>query len=102
MAKRNRQTAEEAAIHAEAVRLRKMTDKQLVALVKEGRERRDLADTSQNLAEASQTPAEALGRAKSQAGVKTLLEALEAGRCKGVKGATTYKIAELAKELRLV
>ena len=102
MAKRNRQTAEEAAIHTEAVRLRKMTDAQLVALVKEGRERRKPTDASQKLAEAPQASAETLGRAKSQAGVKTLLEALEAGRCKGVKGATTYKIAEMAKELRLV
>lgn len=101
--KRNcRLTADEADIHAEAVRLRKMTDAQLVAAVREGKERQKPSPASPKPAEATQDVQERRGRGKTQGGVRELLRALEAGRCKGVKGATTYKIAELAKEMGLV
>lgn len=34
--------------------------------------------------------------------VKTLLDGLAAGECKGIKGATAYKIAEYAQQKGLV
>lgn len=76
--KRNcRRTEEERRIHNEAVRLRKMTDEQLVAATRR----------------APEPAADHLG---------TLLAGLSAGECRGVKGATVYKIIEYARERGLL
>lgn len=82
---KNRTTAEDAALHDEVVRLRKMTDRQLVEEFHRAAE-----------------PAEINVRKVKADGVATLLAALEEGRVKGVKSATTYKIATLAREMGLV
>lgn len=68
-------------VHEAAEKLRSMSDEQLVATLK-----------------ASRTPT-ATG---STDNVKTLLNALADGECKGVKGATAYKIAQFAQEKGLV
>ena len=80
MSNRNcRRSDEERIIHNEAVRLRRMTDAQLV-----------------ETARRAQRPA--AGDDK----LRTLLTALSAGECKGVKGATAYKIEQFAQEKGLL
>ncbi len=74
--KKCRLTENELAIHNEAVRLRKMTDAQLVATFEK-------AGNKNN-------------------GVNRLLKALEEGKCKGIGGGTVYKITQFAKELNLI
>lgn len=83
-----RLTPEELAIHEEAVKLRKMTDRQLV-MASRGVQRRSPA--------VSEAPAQ-----KDTDGVKKLIEGLSRGDCKGVKGATVYKITEYAEEMGLL
>ena len=74
--KRNcRRSEEERRIHEEAVRLRKMTDAQLVEALPP-----------------------AAPEAVADVRLENLLAGLEAGECKGVKGATVYKITEFARE----
>lgn len=87
--KRNcRRTPEEIEIHEEAVKLRKMTDEQLVMAFR--------ASTASSRG-VSEKPIE-----KNTDGVKMLIEGLSRGDCKGVKGATAYKIAEYAEEMGLM
>jgi len=78
LAKRScKRTPEERAVHDEAVRLRKMTDTQLVAAfgaVRDGQDDR----------------------------LETLIAGIEAGEVKGVKGGTAYKIVEYAKDRGLL
>lgn len=83
-----RYTAEEAEIHAEAVRLRKMTDEQLVTAFR--------ATTKAAEAHSSADPT------NSTNGIKMLIEGLAKGECKGIKGATAFKIAEYATEKGLI
>ena len=93
-----RYTAEEQAIHDEAVRLRKMTDKQLVSEFR----RQTEAEM------ATRAPNEALvqckcdGSSKSTPGVQILLQALADGKCKGIKTGYATKIADFAAELGLI
>lgn len=78
--KRNcRRTEEERRIHEEAVRLRKMTDAQLVAEVT-----RPAPEPAKDVR------------------LEQLLATLADGACKGVKGATVYKITECARERGLI
>ena len=83
-----RYTPEELAIHEEAVRLRKMTDAQLVEAFRE----------------ASEPPAMELSdnTTKDTNHVKKLLDGLARGECKGIKGATVYKIEQYAAEVGLI
>ena len=82
MAKKNfKMTDEERDIHNQAVKLRKMTDVQLIAAFR---------------AAANEA------RASSGDSVRKLIEGLERGDCKGVKGATAYKISEYAAEIGLI
>lgn len=83
-----RRTSEEIAIHEEAVKLRKMTDEQLV--------------TSFRASSAPSCGVSGKPIGKNTDGVKTLIEGLSRGDCKGVKGATAYKIAEYAEEMGLM
>ena len=86
-----RYTAEELAIHEEAVRLRKMTDRQLVEEFHRSRD----AETASKGAETSQGE-------NTAPPLETLLHGLSEGKCKGVKGATVYKIQQFAMELGLI
>ena len=78
MAKRKcKMTPEERRVHEEAVRLRKMSSAQLVAAfnaVREGQDNR----------------------------LETLIDGLQSGEVKGIKGATIYKITEYALERGLL
>ena len=91
-------TAEERSNHAEAVRLRKMPDKQLVEAFHQ-------AQTSGIHTERTSKRSESAEKAKAEkdnAGVKRLLDELAGGKCKGIKGATASKISEFAAELGLI
>lgn len=83
-----RLTPEELAIHNEAVRLRKMTDEQLVTAFR--------ASKSPVSTTFEETPHE------NTDGVRKLIEGLARGDCKGVKGATVYKIQQYAEEMGLI
>lgn len=87
--KRNcRRTPEEIEIHEEAVKLRRLTDEQLVMAFR---------------ASLASSPAVSTVRVeKDTDGVKKLIEGLSRGDCKGVKGATAYKITQYAEEMGLI
>ena len=93
-----RYTTEELAIHEEAVRLRKMTDKQLV------QEFHRAADTdiAVRVPDVAQGGTEKADLNENTSGVQKLLSALSEGRCKGIKGATAYKVAQFAAEMGLI
>lgn len=93
-----RYTAQELAIHEEAVRLRKMTDKQLVEAFHRAAEEETTVRPSTG-AQAATEEAEANENTSS---VEKLLNALADGKCKGIKGATAYKVTEFAKEMGLI
>ncbi len=86
-----RYTAEELDIHKQAVKLRKMTDKQLVE-----------AFVSAGATTAAQKSALNEEAGNYSVGVERLLKELAEGKCKGVKNATVYKITEFAKGLELI
>lgn len=90
-----RYSAEELRIHEEAVRLRKMTDAQLVGAFKAA----EMAAAAPSVAQDA-TNTESPN--KEPSGVEMLLQALSDGKCKGVAGATIYKISAFAKEMGLV
>lgn len=83
-----RYTPEELEIHEEAVKLRKLTDKQLVMAF------RNASAPSCAVSEEKAV--------KNTDGVKVLLEGLSRGDCKGIKGATAFKISEYAAEMGLI
>lgn len=83
-----RYTPEELAVHEQAVKLRKMTDEQLVMAFR--------ASSAASPA-VSQEEVE-----KDTSGVKKLIEGLSRGECRGVKGATVYKIQQYAEEMGLI
>lgn len=101
MAKRRkcRYTSEELAIHEEAVKLRKMTDRQLVELLRRQRAEVDVC-AERPTASAAASDCDKTG--KDTNAVETLLHELAEGKCKGIKGATVYKITEFATELGLI
>lgn len=85
-----RMTAEEKDLHERAIRIRKMTDRQLVEHI-------------EHIREEAYTTGYAEGETKNAAPAttgKTLADfigELAEGRCKGVKSATAYKIEEFAR-----
>ena len=93
-----RYTPEELALHKEAVRLRNMTDKQLVE------EFHRAADTELVASGPSvaQDGAEAVSPIGNTSALETLLHALSDGKCKGIGSGTVYKIATLAQEMGLM
>lgn len=103
------QRREYAAIHKEAIRLRKLPDE---LLVRAASAKAAARKTQAQSVETQESPAVASGASeicaegawagRDTGGVKKLLEALEAGLCPGVKGATTYKVTKLAREMGLV
>lgn len=93
-----RRTPAEQAIHEEAVRLRKMTDRQLVEQFHRAAE----PEMAASVPSVAQDGAEVATPIGNTSAVQTLLEALSEGKCKGVKGATAYKVAQFAAEMGLV
>lgn len=93
-----RMTPEELAIHKEAVRLRGMTDRQLVEQFHRATEA-ETAPTAPPMAQDSSGEVRAIGNTSA---VETLLNALSEGKCKGIKGATAYKVAQFAAEMGLI
>lgn len=88
----------EQAIHEEAVRLRRMTDKQLVEQFHRA------ADSSMapRGPQAPQEPSKKPGQENTRSSLEKLLSALSEGKCKGIKGATVYKLTEFASEMGLL
>lgn len=93
-----RYTAEELAIHEEAVRLRKMTDRQLVTEFHRAAEQ----ETAKNVSAASTASSDAETAGENTSDIEKLLNGLAEGKVKGIKGATAYKIAQFAEELGLI
>lgn len=94
MSKKRNRTAEEKAIHEEAVRLRKMTDRQLVE------EFHRAAEPEVSLSSSHEAKDET--EAENTSAIEKLLSALSDGECKGIKGATAYKITQFATEKGLI
>lgn len=92
-----RRTPAEQAIHDEAVRLRRLTDKQLVEQFHRAAE----PGMSPSIPRRPQVVQEAGGATDNTPTVQRLLTALAEGRCKGVGGATVYKLAQFAEEMGL-
>lgn len=98
MSKKRNRTAEEKAIHEEAVRLRKMTDRQLVEEFHRAAE----SEVSLSSSHEAQDVAEAADPNENTSAIEKLLSALSDGECKGIKGATAYKITQFATEKGLI
>jgi hypothetical protein len=98
MSKKRNRTAEEKAIHEEAVRLRKMTDRQLVEEFHRAAE----PEVSLSSSCEAQDEAEAADPNENTSAIEKLLSALSDGKCKGIKGATAYKITQFATEKGLI
>lgn len=98
MSKKRNRTAEEKAIHEEAVRLRKMTDRQLVEEFHRAAE----PEVSLSSSCEAQDEAEAADPNRDTSAIEKLLSALSDGECKGIKGATAYKITQFATEKGLI
>lgn len=98
MSKKRNRTAEEKAIHEEAVRLRKMTDRQLVEEFHRAAE----PEVSLSSSCEAQGEPEAADPNENTSAIEKLLSALSDGECKGIKGATAYKITQFATEKGLI
>lgn len=98
MSKKRNRTAEEKAIHEEAVRLRKMTDRQLVEEFHRAAE----PEVSLSSSCEAQDELEAADPNENTSAIEKLLSALSDGECKGIKGATAYKITQFATEKGLI
>lgn len=98
MSKKRNRTAEEKAIHEEAVRLRKMTDRQLVEEFHRAAE----PEVSVSSPHEAQDEVEAADPNENTSAIEKLLSALSDGECKGIKGATAYKITQFATEKGLI
>lgn len=90
-----RYTKEEIRIHEEAVKLRKMTDEQLFNAFKEAQQAATAPTVAQNGSNGNDPK-------NDISGVEKLLQALSDGKCKGVAGATCYKIMEFARDMGLI
>ena len=93
-----RRTPEEQALHREAVRLRNMTDKQLVEEFHRAAE----PGMAHSVPQSPQVVPEAGEATDNTPAVQRLLEALADGKCKGIKSGIAYKVAQLAAEMGLV
>ena len=93
-----RYTAEELSIHEEAVRLRKMTDRQLVETFHRAADA-ELVASGPSVAQDCPEQTEPIGDTSA---VKQPLEALSEGKCKGIKSGIAYKVSQLAVEMGLI
>ena len=97
--KRNcRRTQKETAIHEEAVKLRRMTDRQLV----EAFHKTSATEVAPSAPTTTQERPKDDKATRDTAPIKMLLQAISDGKCKGVGGATAYKISRFASEMGLV
>lgn len=85
-----RMTAEERDLHEQAVRVRKMTDQQLVDHIKHIQQDAYAA----GYADAEAAPIEPQSTGKT---LGAFIEDLANGRCKGIKSATVFKLEEFAR-----
>ena len=87
-----RMDREEILIHDEAVRLRKMTDRQLVGAFRMAAEDKAKADEARK-------PKEERKESDGQlSGLEIVIQGIADGKIKGVGKVTSYKIAEFARE----
>ena len=93
-----RRTPAEQVLHREAVRLRNMTDRQLVEQFHRAAE----PETAPSARLRTQDGPEAAGGTGDSSPLQALLDGLAAGECKGVKSATVYKITAYATEKGLL
>lgn len=93
-----RMTPEELALHREAVRLRNMTDRQLVEEFHRAAE----PEMGSSVPSVQQDGPEAEGVTENTSAVQTLLTALAEGKCKGIKSGIAYKVSQLAEEMGLI
>lgn len=93
-----RMTPEELTLHREAVRLRNMTDRQLVETFHRAAEP-EMAAIVPSVAQAGAETEEPIGNTSA---VQKLLTALSEGKCKGIKSGIAYKVAQLAEEMGLL
>ena len=91
-------TPEETALHREAIRLRKMSDKQLVEEFHRAAEP-EMALTAPRVAQDGAEEQTPIGNTPA---IEKLLSALSEGKCKGIGSGTVYKIATLAQEMGLI
>lgn len=96
--KKCRYTPEELAIHNEAVRLRKMTDKQLVEEFHRAAEP-EMAVSVPSVAQDCPEGDTPIGNTSA---VQKLLDGLAEGKCKGIKSGIAYKVAQFAEEQGLI
>ena len=87
-----RYTPEEIEVHDLAVKLRKMTDQQLVTAFREAAQ--DDTHASENAPHGS----DGNNATKDVVGVRQLLAGLSEGKCKGIGSSTVNKLTEYAKE----
>ena len=98
--KRNcRRTPEEQAIHDEAVRLRKMTDQQLVS---EFHRKAILEEVGADIPDATPNSCCEKDNEDNVSEVQRLIYALADGKCKGIKNGIANKVAQFAAELGLL
>ena len=91
-----RMDREELYIHDEAVRLRKMTDRQLVGAFRMATEdHRVGAKTMEKPKEAPKSPE----AKKDTTGLEKVIQGISEGKVKGIGRVTSYKIAEYAREI---
>lgn len=89
---------DELAIHEEAMRIRKMTDKQLV----EEFHRTANTDIAIRVPDVTQDSSKEVEPNENTSEIQKLLSAFSEGKCKGIKGATAYKIVQFATEMGLI
>ena len=91
-----RLTPEEIEVHDLAVKLRKMTDRQLVTAFREATQNAPLTQQDSPHGSDSSDTSNYVG------GVRRLLEGLSEGKCKGIGSGTVNKLTEYAKEVGLI
>lgn len=94
MSKKRNRTAEEKAIHEEAVRLRKMTDRQLVEEFHRAAE----PEVSLSSSHEAQDEAEAADPNENTSAIEKLLSALSDGECKGIKERQPTRLRSLRQK----
>lgn len=88
-------TQEELNVHEMAVKLRKMTDQQLVNAFNEARNAPQMPSEVQDGSAGTKST-------NNVGDVRRLLNALSEGRCKGIAKGTVYKLTEFAEEMGLI
>ena len=96
--KKHRCAPVDQALHREAIRLRSMTDKQLV----EGFHRAAEPGIAPSASLCPQEGRDADGTTGSPLAIQRLLDALAEGKCKGIKGGIAHRVAQFAVEMGLV